>query len=116
MSLTVGERLQAQRLQTQDMSHKAIGKKIGRTSEEVRLAIGRGGKRTKPLKYTFHTGVDLTGPSGIVAAGIPMDRTVPPADVLAERARALSQPRTITAAVFGDPPPGRSALDKRQGA
>lgn len=38
-----------------------------------------------------------------------------PADVLAERAqRALLEPRNLTAAILGDPLPGRSALDKRR--
>lgn len=36
----------------------------------------------------------------------------PPAHVIAERDRALYAPRSITAELLGDPPPGRSALDR----
>ena len=36
---------------------------------------------------------------------------VPP-EVMADRDRRLSAPQTITARVFGDPPPGQSALDR----
>jgi hypothetical protein len=36
----------------------------------------------------------------------------PPRDVQLEYAEAIAQPRTITAEAFGDPLPGRSALDK----
>jgi hypothetical protein len=36
-----------------------------------------------------------------------------PAHVLAEREAALFQPRDLTAILMGDPPPGRSALDRR---
>jgi hypothetical protein len=40
-----------------------------------------------------------------------------PRDVLAERDyRQSLKPRSLTAAMFGDPLPGFSALDKRQGA
>lgn len=37
----------------------------------------------------------------------------PPAEVIAEREAACQAPQSITAIVFGDPPPGRSALDRR---
>lgn len=37
-----------------------------------------------------------------------------PADVLDDRECRMSAPRTITASVLGDPPPGYSALDRKQ--
>jgi hypothetical protein len=37
----------------------------------------------------------------------------PPQSVLHEREQALLAPRSLTAALLGDPPAGRSALDKR---
>lgn len=37
----------------------------------------------------------------------------PPPEVLAERDATLSLPRTLTSLLCGDPPPGRSALDRR---
>jgi hypothetical protein len=43
-----------------------------------------------------------------VAASRPSD------ELIAERDRCLTQPRDLTAAFFGDPLPGRSALDRRQ--
>jgi hypothetical protein len=42
----------------------------------------------------------------------PRDRRLPSFD-MASRAAALMQPRDLTAILMGDPPPGRSALDKR---
>lgn len=47
------------------------------------------------------------------------DRAAPiniPNDVWAERNARLTAPRTVSASILGDPPPGYSALDrKRQG-
>lgn len=39
----------------------------------------------------------------------------PPAEVAAEAVRAAAAPRNLTAALMGDPPPGRRALDQRMG-
>ena len=39
----------------------------------------------------------------------------PPEQVLAERDAAMGAPQSLTAILFGDPPPGRSALDRRMG-
>lgn len=36
-----------------------------------------------------------------------------PPDAFADAERRMSAPRSLTSAVFGDPPPGYSALDKR---
>jgi hypothetical protein len=35
-----------------------------------------------------------------------------PPEVIAEREEAMSAPRSLTAALFGDPPPSRSALSR----
>lgn len=40
---------------------------------------------------------------------------VPPPHVIAERDVCLSQPQTLSVALLGDPAPGRSALDRRDG-
>lgn len=37
----------------------------------------------------------------------------PSVEVLRERDIRLAQPRSLTASIMGDPPPGYSALDKR---
>jgi hypothetical protein len=42
------------------------------------------------------------------------EKMLAPDVVLIERDIRLSAPRTITAHIFGDPPPGYSALDKRE--
>lgn len=39
----------------------------------------------------------------------------PPAHVIAERDAALYGPRSLSSVLLGDPPPGRSALDRRGG-
>lgn len=41
------------------------------------------------------------------------DLVVVPAYVIAERDAAINKPRTLTAIAFGDPLPGRRAIDKR---
>ena len=48
--------------------------------------------------------------SGHVATSVTV-----PQQVLFERERALLAPRTLTAAICGDPVPGRSALGRRRG-
>lgn len=40
----------------------------------------------------------------------------PSSEMLAERDAALAAPLSLTAHVFGDPPPGRSALDRKREA
>lgn len=42
-------------------------------------------------------------------------RRIAPEHVLSDAARRNKAPRTITAALFGDPAPGQSALDKKRG-
>ena len=37
----------------------------------------------------------------------------PPEEVIAERDHAIAAPRSLSAIAFGDPLPGRSALDRR---
>lgn len=39
-------------------------------------------------------------------------RSEPPPEVLEEANRAAMAPRTLTAIMFGDPPPGRRAIDR----
>lgn len=43
-------------------------------------------------------------------------RTAPPAHVVQEAERAMMAPRSLTALICKDPPPGRSALDRRNDA
>lgn len=56
----------------------------------------------------FHDGNNTVNGHNVATIGIPES-------VLADRdARLAMEPQSITAALMGDPPPGRSALDKRQ--
>jgi hypothetical protein len=45
----------------------------------------------------------------------PLERSTPPDEVLAEARRAYAAPRTVTQVICGDPPLGRSSLDKKLG-
>ncbi|QDM26979.1 hypothetical protein FNL56_13315 [Tardiphaga sp. vice304] len=77
------------------LTFEAIGERIGRTA------------RCCNHKYRGKTGLD--GPSGVKASD-----TRAPAQQLADRdARMGLQHRDFTAAFFGDPLPGHSALDQR---
>ncbi len=51
------------------------------------------------------------------AAGVlpPAYSKQPPDHVIAERDRVMAAPREMSAIAFGDPLPGRSALDRRNG-
>ena len=63
---------------------------------------------TKPRP--FFVASDGTGTAGVVATAKPT------ADMIAERDRRASRPFTIAYDLMGDPEPGRSALDQRDGA
>lgn len=69
---------------------------------EQRLAYQRRRKYTHPMP----------GGGRDVPFVPPIEKAVP-SEVLAERARALSQPLSLCAALMGDPPLTRSALGKR---
>lgn len=71
------------------------------TPEEKRAyQIGKARDRRRALR-------GCEDPNGPVRASVP-----PPPEVQIEYAIAVAQPRSITAEQFGDPLPGRSALDK----
>ena len=73
-------------------------------------AYSRGGgeRRRRP---------ELASGTGYHRAGhVDGGRAAPPAHVIAEAERAASAPRTLSMLQFGDPPPGRSALDRMRDA
>jgi hypothetical protein len=87
----------------------------------ARMAIGQVGSRPKykvarqrrRQAIRAKEGADLS--AGRAAAGMSYPKHMRPSDETlreAERIRALDHP-TITAALMGDPLPGRSALDRR---
>jgi hypothetical protein len=119
----MGQHLAARRFKAQDMNYKAIAKKIRSTEREVRAAfsdvIRKPKRRHRALIPKVAPGDRNPGntyfPSPRLMAGIEEPKKLNiPHDVLADRERRLSTPpRSLTAALLGDPLPGRSALDKR---
>ena len=116
MILSMGEFLRARRMQACDMNYATIARKLGNYSaDQIREALkpklrgpkGKRRRRIKPQEPASNSRV-LAGFKEVRAPDVPET-------VMAERSIALSAPISITAAVFGDPPPGRSALDKRRG-
>lgn len=109
----------AANMRAKGMPWYIIGQKLGRSAETVRCALDpayremrneriRAWRRGHPLPkqepkggYTVSHWVDVDS------------REKAPAEVLAERDARLNVPLTINMAILGDPPPGRSALDRR---
>lgn len=111
--LSDGETLQARRLQARGMSYKAIARHMHRRIDDVVQALKK--HTTAPRGRHAKTCYAANGEVGWHAAGIsqPHHSARIPPHVLAERERALHAPLSLTAFVFGDPPAGRSALDRR---
>lgn len=97
---------EARQLRAQGMSYERIAKKIGVGDKAVRLQLNpkfaESQRERKREENQFRR-------SGVVA-GVRL--SIPP-EVLRERDEALSHVPTLTAALFGDPPPSRSALAQR---
>jgi hypothetical protein len=94
-----------------------LGKGRGTTRSMYRRKAESPDARAKRLLYLNQRRIDcqqplLSGAGRDVRYVPPMEKLVP-ADVLAERARALSQPLSLGATLMGDPPLTRSALGKR---
>lgn len=119
MSLSEGEKLRAQRLMLGDRSFEAIAHKIGNgnTADDVRRALRPQIRmRSKLARQRDEALFEDGKPFGRKAAGLDTDphRLTIPGERLRERDAAMNAPRSLTAELMGDPPPGRSALDKRQ--
>jgi len=105
-----------QRLCTQPLTYAQIGQRIGRSKGAVEQhfhkmhldAAQRQARAEYNRRYQRETRAHACAGSG--RASKPALRI--PADVLAERDRAFSAARDLTAEIFGDPRPGRSALDR----
>ena len=90
--LTPDEIHTAQLLRREGKTFGQIGRRLGRSREAIRDAC----------KGLAHTVVHNVPSVGV------------PDHVLAEREQCLArQPRDLTAAIVGDPLPGRSALDRK---
>ena len=121
--MTTGQYLMARRIRAHRPNSTVayIAESTGATQAQVRKALDavpriKGANAPRPTHRRKHLNVG-TGPSGRQDAGICEHAGISvPDTVLQERARRLAQsPRSLTAACMGDPPPGYSALDKRQG-
>lgn len=101
----------ARQLRATGISLIAVAETLGYSRECLRLALN---PASREARNAYRRGRVRKSRR---AAGKPEPRYVTPArcppEVIAERDIALSQQTSLTALVFGDPPPGRSALDKR---
>jgi hypothetical protein len=119
---TKDEERRADKLRALKVSYFAIdgilNKGRGTTRSFYRRKAESPEARAKRLDYLNKRRTDCTRPlpSGggrDVRYVPPIERDVP-ADVLAERARAWSQPLSLCASLMGDPPLVRSALGKNE--
>jgi hypothetical protein len=127
VKLTEGEKLRARRLRAAGWSWDAIGEAMCESWVTIRSAVQpewgeayRAKKRRASKKshdrYKKSRLAERKMPAG---AGLknqqPGKSLEIPQSVLLDRERRLElAPRDITAALMGDPIPGRSALDRRQ--
>jgi hypothetical protein len=116
---TPKQRIIANQMKDSGSNYSEIGEALGKSKATIRnyfrmLSVSpedraalRAAKRSKQPEYT------AKGPGGgrDVVYVPPVAKNVP-ACVLEERERALSAPMSLSAQLCGDPPPGRSALDK----
>jgi hypothetical protein len=101
---TDAEFLRAKGMHDSGMNYAEIGIELGRTKKAVQARIQKGRWRDRYGSPFRETG--LPQPSAANRA---------PDDLLTDRNhRSGLAPRDLTAAVFGDPLPGYSALDRRQ--
>lgn len=76
---------------------------------EIAAALG---KRSRTVQNKIQY---ITNSRRVIHAE-PTNRVWAPPHILEERDRRMKAERDITAEFFGDPRPGQSALDKKQGA
>jgi hypothetical protein len=98
----------AQRLRRRGYTYGAIAEALGCEEKQVanKFHTDRGQYRPEYISRRSVTGMgtkDLHSKRAVVVS----------AQALAERERAYSQRQSITATLMGDPPPGRSALERR---
>lgn len=102
------ERAIARRLLEEGAKNRIFVDQLGRTRKgavsHIRLFDHRRDRSQEPAR------IERKG-----ARSVPNARGIQiPETVLDEAAKRMSASRSITAYVFGDPPPGYSALDKRE--
>lgn len=97
------------RLKEAGMTPQQIAKQIGRSQTAVYFRLA--GKYDPEHRAKRNAEYRMEYPSR--AVDMPVDAR-PPMEVIAERNRRMSLPcRDLTASLFGDPPVGLSALERR---
>lgn len=91
----------------QDLRYKENRGRAKLTDEEKRQRKNECTARYNKIVYRSASG------GGNVS--LPIARAIPDPETIAERDRALSAAQSLTARLCGDPPHGRSALDRKQG-
>lgn len=105
--LDAGQLERAARLRAMGMGWRETGAAIGVTIYSVRAALEPGfidKKREYSQAYKRQR---------YPASSLVVESVSAPQFVLFEREQAMLAPRSLTAVLCGDPPAGRSALDKR---
>lgn len=126
MPLSAERTRQARAMRNSGMRWEHICREIGASYYIVRSALdkewGEATRRKTNMNRHRRKGEPATVPRDLASKLATHPNHVEPvmrvpAEVLADREqRATLQPASLTAAVFGDPLPGRSALDRRRGA
>lgn len=103
---------------------RAICEKLGRTMKSVQMkrielhggSTARDRTVARKIRAERRTDKTIKQDTRAVIGSREYKASRPPEELFADRDRRLLSPRTITAAFFGDPEQGRSALDQKRAA
>lgn len=108
----------AQQMRADGCDCKQIGAELGKTKMAVKCKLRslsfskeKRAKLAKQIRSAQRASAVLCAGGGRDIPYVPPSEIAPPV-VLQERDRAFARPLTLSAALLGDPPPGRSALDR----
>lgn len=114
MKLTADQIERAKFMRSMRTKWEVIARALHCSSDTVRRTLDPAyGRKRRQQINDARAARRLSGPT---EPGRPPDARVVPAHVLADRDRRRLLDLTPNMAVLGDPPPGRSALDKMRGA
>jgi hypothetical protein len=108
-SLTADQIDRAREMQQAGKSWKAIGRALGRAPDTARRALDPTYRKQRNHSSNVNQKRLMTKPVKIVLD----PKCEVPADCWIDCDRRMNAPRTLTALLCGDPPPGYSALDRR---
>lgn len=103
------------RLKAEGRSIEMIAARIGRSLDSVKERW-RWVNKTEEQRQERRTQINMTRNHKALVPGRSYATVArrPSEEILAERDRRVATPRTIGAWLLGDPPPGYSALDRKQ--